>query len=205
VKVIPILVTLFVFAALHTFSAGRFKPVFRRYFGERVYEGLYRVVYNIFALISFLPVLVFMMSSPSQIIWTIPSVLIPLFLVIQFTGLIGLLVSLAQIDFWRFAGLRQLWTYINHQPLPLPDEPLQTNGVFRLVRHPLYLFSMITIWAVTTMTDTYLAFCIGVTLYFIIGSVLEERRLEAAFGETYREYRRRVPWLLPFPRPSTNS
>ena len=35
------------------------------------------------------------------------------------------------------------------------------------------------------------------TAYFIIGSILEERRLLARFGDAYREYQQRVPMLIP--------
>jgi protein-S-isoprenylcysteine O-methyltransferase Ste14 len=38
-----------------------------------------------------------------------------------------------------------------------------------------------------------------ITLYFILGSRLEERKLWARFGAAYREYMARVPGLLPLP------
>jgi protein-S-isoprenylcysteine O-methyltransferase Ste14 len=41
---------------------------------------------------------------------------------------------------------------------------------------------------------------LGATLYFTLGSLLEERRLEVTFGQAYRDYRQRVPWLIPFAR-----
>jgi len=37
------------------------------------------------------------------------------------------------------------------------------------------------------------------TLYFIVGSRLEEIRLIHLFGDSYREYRRAVPALFPLP------
>jgi protein-S-isoprenylcysteine O-methyltransferase Ste14 len=37
------------------------------------------------------------------------------------------------------------------------------------------------------------------TLYFIVGSRLEETRLVRVFGDTYREYQKAVPALLPLP------
>ena len=35
------------------------------------------------------------------------------------------------------------------------------------------------------------------TAYFVIGAILEERKLVAEFGEEYREYQKRVPMLVP--------
>jgi protein-S-isoprenylcysteine O-methyltransferase Ste14 len=113
-------------------------------------------------------------------------------------GLIGLVVSLLQINLGQFTGLSQVRAYVAGDPLPLPIEPLQTKGMYALVRHPLYLFSLMILWPVSSMTDTMLAFNIAATLYFVIGSRYEERRLTEAFGQPYRAYQQRVAWLIPF-------
>jgi protein-S-isoprenylcysteine O-methyltransferase Ste14 len=54
----------------------------------------------------------------------------------------------------------------------------------------------------TNLLTTYLLF----TLYFYFGSVFEERRLLAEFGEAYQDYQRRVPRFIPvrFPSPHTS-
>jgi protein-S-isoprenylcysteine O-methyltransferase Ste14 len=80
----------------------------------------------------------------------------------------------------------------------LPTEPLQTGGVYQLVRHPLYLFSLMVIWPLPAMTEAMLGFNIAATIYFTFGSLLEERRLVAIFGQDYITYQQRVPWLIPF-------
>ena len=36
------------------------------------------------------------------------------------------------------------------------------------------------------------------TIYIIIGTVLEERKLVLEFGDTYIRYQREVPMLIPF-------
>ncbi len=196
----PVLAALLFFGVVHTFMAGRFKPFFRQRFGERDYHGLYRIIYNVVSVVTLIPVAL-TMGGDSRVVWQFGPSAAPILMVIQGMGLVGLAISLLQIDLLRFAGLRQLLAYLNDEPLPLPDETLQTGGIFRLVRHPLYLFSLLTTWPVQTMTVSYLAFCFGVTAYFMLGSILEERRLEAAFGDAYRRYRQEVPWLLPLPRP----
>ena len=97
--------------------------------------------------------------------------------------------------------LRQLSAYLNGDSLPLADEPLKTDGLYSLVRHPLYLFGLLILWPVTEMSTGYLGLCIGITIYVIVGSWLEERRMLASYGMPYREYCTRVPWLFPCPRP----
>jgi protein-S-isoprenylcysteine O-methyltransferase Ste14 len=36
-----------------------------------------------------------------------------------------------------------------------------------------------------------------ISIYFIIGSILEERKLVSEFGERYREYQQTVSMLIP--------
>ena len=49
------------------------------------------------------------------------------------------------------------------------------------------------------MSAAWLVSAIALTLYFLIGSRLEERKLLVYHGERYREYRRFVPALIPLP------
>jgi protein-S-isoprenylcysteine O-methyltransferase Ste14 len=65
------------------------------------------------------------------------------------------------------------------------------------MRHPLYVFSLLVIWFMPTMTDTFLTLNIGITLYFLIGSRIEERRMITEYGDDYQQYRQQVPWMLP--------
>jgi protein-S-isoprenylcysteine O-methyltransferase Ste14 len=189
------------FGILHSWLAGQnIKQAIRQRLGERVYQGFYRLGYNALAVATLGPVGVFVLLNPGQVIWQADGVARLLMILIQLAGVIGIVVSLLQIDFWRFAGLRQAKAYLNNQPLPLPDEPLQTRGLYGFVRHPLYLFSLMVIWPLSPMTESWLAFNFASTLYFTLGSLLEERRLIAAYGKTYLEYRQRVPWLVPFLR-----
>jgi protein-S-isoprenylcysteine O-methyltransferase Ste14 len=194
---LEIIVLVAVFGLIHSWLAGQdVKGKIKRAIGERQYHGFYRLGYNVLAAITLLPPLA-LITMRGAVIWRIEGIVVGALLLIQAIGLIGLVVSLLQIDWLRFAGLRQVMAYFAGEPLPLPEEPLQTGGLYGLVRHPLYLFSLMAMWPMTTMTDSLLAFNIAATLYFVIGSIYEERRLVAAFGEHYVAYRQRVPWLIP--------
>ncbi len=187
------------FGFLHSILASKeAKQAFRERFGERAYHGLYRLMYNILAGVTLIPVVVLMMVAPSRVVWTVESPVSIAFLVLQLIGVIGLLVSIAQIDGGQFLGTSQAIAYFRGDALPLPKEPLSVSGVYALVRHPLYFFSLLVIWFVPTMSEGYLGFCIGATLYFVIGSWYEERRLLDYFGDEYRAYQRKVAWMIPF-------
>jgi protein-S-isoprenylcysteine O-methyltransferase Ste14 len=49
------------------------------------------------------------------------------------------------------------------------------------------------------MNAAMLVSALAITIYFVAGSWLEERKLIAIHGDTYRRYRERVPGLLPLP------
>ena len=80
----------------------------------------------------------------------------------------------------------------------LGDHPgMIERGLYRYVRHPLYTLSILFIWLTPVLTWNALALNIGVTLYMVIGSYFEERKLLDAFGEEYAGYRQRTPMLVP--------
>lgn len=186
------------FSLIHSLTADkRFKQLIANMFSERLRHGWYRLFYNIVTLISIAPLFIYMIDI-SEVIYSIPSWLTPIFLIIQLIGIIGLGLSILQIDWLRFAGIKQVYAYLAGKPLPLPDETLKTNGLYGFVRHPLYLFSLLFLWFTPTLTNTALIFNIMATLYFVFGSIIEEKRMVDYYGELYIKYQKDVPWLIPF-------
>lgn len=194
------------YGGLHSFlAATQTKRVAKNLMGERLYEGWYRFIFNVQAVLLFIPIALLIFFRPGDTVWQVSGPLVVLFVAIQGAGLGGLLLSVAQIDSQRFLGLRQLQTWLEGRSLPLPNESLVMNGVYGLVRHPLYLFSLMLIWPVMTMSASLLGFNIGATMYFLVGSLLEENKLRQGFGATYDQYKQRVPWLLPMRWPGKSS
>jgi protein-S-isoprenylcysteine O-methyltransferase Ste14 len=75
--------------------------------------------------------------------------------------------------------------------------PIAVAGPYRWVRHPLYLFTILMMWSCPDLTRDRLLFNLLWTVWIVIGSYLEEIDLIVEFGDTYREYQRRVPMLVP--------
>ena len=82
------------------------------------------------------------------------------------------------------------------------DGELVTEGPYSISRNPLYVFSSIGLVGVGLSTETLtypLLFLVIFGLYYPGIMAREERRLEELFGESFRQYRQRVPRFWPNP------
>jgi protein-S-isoprenylcysteine O-methyltransferase Ste14 len=190
------------FGLLHSLLASlAAKGRAQRVAGLRLADGLYRLVFNFIAAITLLPPFALVVLLPDRALYTLPWPLLLITVPMQLATVIGMAVSLIRVDLPRFLGLRQLARLLNGEPDPRDPPRLVTTGLHAWTRHPLYTLSLIFIWLSPVMTVNLLVLNVGITLYFWIGSIFEERKLLAEFGEAYREHQQRTPRLLPWPRP----
>jgi protein-S-isoprenylcysteine O-methyltransferase Ste14 len=82
--------------------------------------------------------------------------------------------------------------------LRFPEMP--TLGLFRLIRHPIYLAFALTLWTVPVWTPDQLALAISYTAYCLLAPRLKERRFAARYGDRFEHYRESVPYMVPSPR-----
>ena len=116
-------------------------------------------------------------------------------------GWLLVLASTFLIDHFDLFGLRQSWRAALGRG-PSPAAPFVTRALYRIVRHPIMLGFLVAFWAAPTMSAGHLLFALATTGYILVAvKCLEERDLVAQFGDTYRDYQRRVPMLLPWRRP----
>lgn len=203
---LEVLAALLLYGAFHSLTAScAWKARATRLFGERASHGLYRLSYSIVSVLTLLPVLRLMAARPGAIVWSTSPMAAGVLLTLRAVAGIGLALALLQIDLLRFLGVKDAIGFFRGGPLPLPAERLARAGVYRLVRHPLYLFSLVVLWSSPIMTESALGFALGATVYFALGSILEERKMLRAFGAEYLAYRETVPWLIPLVRPGTKS
>jgi len=159
-------------------------------------QGLHRLVYVTFSLLSLIPILWYQYSLPQQLIFS-------------FNGpcriLQGLLILYALIMFYGgkkvydsdyVLGISQWRSYQSRQqPQPVP---FACKGVLRYVRHPWYSGGLAFLWGLGPLTDVTLLVRIILTLYLVIGTLLEEQKLVRELGKVYQEYCRQVPMLIPW-------
>jgi protein-S-isoprenylcysteine O-methyltransferase Ste14 len=103
--------------------------------------------------------------------------------------------SARALDVLELAGVRQvLRSRAGSAPRPLT--PLQTDGLYAFVRHPVYFGWVLLVFGVATMTMTRFSFAVISTVYLAIAVPLEERGLVETFGPDYASYRQKVRWRM---------
>jgi protein-S-isoprenylcysteine O-methyltransferase Ste14 len=107
-------------------------------------------------------------------------------------GLVWAILALGSFDGLGLKPILDRWRKTRSSPMPFT-----VRGPYRWVRHPLYLFCLLMIWAYPDLTMDRLLFDVLFTVWIVVGTVLEERDLVVAFGDSYRKYQRQVPMLLP--------
>ena len=181
------------FGLVHSLTAS---PIVKRRL-EPVLGGLYRIVYNIVAGVHLAAVLSYEYFTAASSLkfarpwfWSGPAIAVEIF------GWIVVLFALGQYDLGRFLGLTQMHEHTRKLP-PGPPEPLAMDGMHRYVRHPLYTGLFLVLWG-RVGNELELATAIWGSLYLLIGTYFEERKLLREFGVAYAEYRARVPAFAPW-------
>jgi protein-S-isoprenylcysteine O-methyltransferase Ste14 len=189
-----------IWGGVHSLTASlSSKLLAQRWLGERTCDGWYRLLYNVFALVSFLPVLWGLTRLPDQTLYRLPGWAWWLCVPLQVVALLCAGLTLWRVDLWRFVGLRQWVRWLSGEPEPRTPAVFYVSGFYRWVRHPLYFFSLILLWCTPLLSVNTLFFNLFCTLYFYVGSIFEERKLVQEFGQVYLDYQKQVPRLLPMP------
>jgi len=111
---------------------------------------------------------------------------------------IGILLTISgssAIDVLDLAGIRPVLDARQQHTLPR-HVPLETTGVYSLVRHPLYFGWALFVFGAPTMTGTRLVFAAVSTVYLAIAIPFEERALIHVFGDAYRRYQQQTRWRM---------
>ncbi|HZV53310.1 MAG TPA: hypothetical protein VFF82_00095 [Rhodocyclaceae bacterium] len=156
---------------------------------------IYRLAFNAFATIALLPVLWLVYGTESDWLWRLTGAWAWLSNGLALAAVAGFAVTARAYDMDEFLGLRQL----RQNDRGTDDrEGFTLSYLHRFVRHPWYFLGLVLVWT-RDMNGPLLVSAVAITLYFIIGSRFEERKLVALHGDAYRKYLAKVPGLLPLP------
>jgi protein-S-isoprenylcysteine O-methyltransferase Ste14 len=179
------------FAVQHSLMARQW---FKRAWTRVVPAPVERSTYVLFSSVALL-VLFWKWEPMGRVVWDVESGAGQLLLYTLYaTGWLIVLVSTFLINHFDLFGLRQVWLHL--RGVPCTPLRFRTPGLYRIVRHPLYVGWLLVFWCAPLMTVAHLVFAIATTAYILIAIQFEERDL-IQFHAEYAEYRRRVPMLLP--------
>lgn len=154
----------------------------------------YRLLYNLLAGGGFILIWLYQRNLPVNRLF---DELIPSYVGLSLVLIGGTLgaIALKNYSLSEFSGM----AYLDRKKEPLLGR-LQTTGLNAWVRHPLYFATLLIFWGWFgwKQTDLSLLIAVMVSIYLVIGSKLEEKKLLQTFGEAYKNYQNKVRMLIPF-------
>lgn len=186
-----ILISFILWGVVHSvLAANGMKKWLTRRLGMPLMRG-YRLFYNIFSFISFLPILYLVAALPDVPLYSTPAPFAYAMVLGQALGVVLLIVGVLQTDTLHFIGLRQ---FVEKEK---PSQLIR-GGLYKYVRHPLYTAGLLILWLSPAMTVNSLIMVMGATSYILVGAYFEEKKLVTEFGQAYLDYKSRTPMLIPF-------
>lgn len=185
-----LILALALWGIVHSITASLgFKEFLRRALGNG-FMRFYRLLYNVFSVVSFAPILYLMVVLPNRELYRVPAPWNYLMLAGQGIAALLLIVAVLQTDTLSFVGLRQLFE---------EEKPgkLVKHGFYRYIRHPLYTFGLLILWLSPNVTMNSFIVYLSLTIYILVGAYFEERKLLREFGEEYAQYKTATPMLIP--------
>ncbi len=162
------------------------------------YYKFYRIFYNLFALATLIPLILYESTLRSLPIFRWDGLFLILRLILIGTAGGLFLAGVLKFDMLHFLGIRQIRSGNSYSALSITNN-IDTSGILSIIRHPWYSATILLVWAGSAelYVSSFLVNCI-LTVYIFIGTVLEERKLIVEYGDTYRDYRKKVSMLFPY-------
>ena len=165
------------FGISHSWLAGAtLDPIFGRYS---------RLAFNCVAVVMTALLFAFSTRLPANLLWQEPNWLRWIRHGVSGVAMLAFISTLKFYSMSGFLGLKsETWS-------------LTFSSWHRWVRHPWYFLMLILVWT-QTMTETWLVSALCITLYLVLGSRIEEKRILRHHPVSYANYCQIVPCLIPW-------
>lgn len=191
------------FALVHSLLAtGIMKSLASGAWGADRVAVWYRFIYCFISVVTTVVVAVVIVKAPDVTYVALPVWLEAPLVLLQAASLLFAAAGFRIFSLTEFLGLAQVGRRLRGEDPPgdvegLRHQPLQRLGVYGVVRHPMYTGAMAFFLLSPTYTRTWLIVRALAILYFIVGAIIEERRLLKLYGDDYRRYMNEVPRFVP--------
>jgi methanethiol S-methyltransferase len=155
----------------------------------------FRLWYNLFAVGSLIPVVYYTYTVKQTPFFIWQGYLLPVRYFFLAIGLLILYDGARHYDMQTFLGLKQIKEDSAHILINTSGK-IDSSGILGVIRHPFYSASLMLLW-VNNLDLSILIVNLILSLYLIIGTFLEERKLIREFGDEYYDYQKRVSMLFP--------
>jgi len=154
----------------------------------------YRLFFNFVATVLLVPMVSYSMSLRRGLVvrWDGP------WLVVRYTlvavGVLLFVTGGRHYSLGQFIGISQ----VRGRPTGglATGGGIDSSGVLGVIRHPWYAGLVLLLWA-RDLDIAGLGVSSVLTVYILVGTLLEERKLVHEFGDAYRSYQRRVSMFVP--------
>lgn len=149
----------------------------------------YRLIYSLISFPLIIPAFWVWASSSksSPLVYAIPDNLYPLIILVRLCAFGLFIYAALQTDVFEFIGIKRE-----------KKKSFITRGSYAIVRHPLYLASILILITNMRMTQIDLLATLLISGYCVIGAFIEEKRLLSVYGEEFRQYKKHVSMFIPF-------
>jgi methanethiol S-methyltransferase len=188
--VVPFIVLFLAWAVylfLHSYLASRSVKQFFSLVMGRSFR-FYRLLYNAISLSGLILLLYLNSMIDGHHLFHPPYWVRAFSLALGVCGLVIIFFAFKQYDWMSFSGVR-----------PDKNEVLKVSGILKHVRHPIYSGTVLIVlgYFIYTPTAATLITTFANFLYLPIGIWLEERKLISWYGDSYRNYKKRVSSIIP--------
>jgi len=181
------------FGLHHSLTA---RTSFKRWSTKIIPAPIERATYLYMTTVMTVVLVVFWQPVPVTI-WQVQSELGMVFIYLAYIA-VWIMMSAATFQFGHFSffGLTQVWQNFRDM---LPKSPNMTaRYLYALVRQPISLGWMVAPLIMPHLTLGHTVFAGTTFVYILVATHFEELDLIEEFGDSYRDYRNRVPPFIPF-------
>jgi len=179
--------------------SGMISLTLTKYLKKRLgtYYKFYRLFYNVMALTTLVLVILYSQSLNEPVLFRGEGYMTFVQILFLAIGITLFIAGGLKYDLLQFFGIRQIKTGKSHSAISESGK-IDTSGILGITRHPWYLAAIIIIWVGNReMYVSTVIVNILLTIYLVVGTILEERKLIIEFGDGYTDYTHRVSMLFP--------